>query len=193
MDRQLIIDRFLEAGVLVKGHFLMTSGRHSDMLLQIAQAFGHHECSEMLARELAERFRNERVDLVIGPALGGVILSYEVGRQLGVASVYCERENGRMVLRRGFAIKRKQRVLIVEDVVTTGASLNETIELVADKGGIVVGIGVVVDRTLGVVDFGVRLERIVEIDIAAYPADECPLCEANIPLSKQSTSGRGKK
>lgn len=188
MDRQQILDEFFAAGVLVRGHYLLTSGRHSDMILQIANAFTHHECSEMLAKDIAERFKDEGVDVVMGPALGGVILSYEVARQLGVAGIYCERENGAMVLKRGFSIEKGQRVLIVEDVVTSGASLGLAVELVAREGGVVAGIGVIVDRTLGAADFGVRFESVVEIEIASYPADECPLCAAQEPLTL--TSGK---
>ncbi len=184
MERQEIMDMFFQTGVLVKGHFLLTSGRHSDLYLQIAQAFCHPDCSEMLAGELVKRFCDAKVDIVIGPALGGVILSYEVARQLGVSCIYCERVNGRMKLRRGFQIQPGQRVLIVEDVVTTGASLNETIELVQETGGNIAGIGVIIDRTLGSVDYGMRMESIIELDLESHPADECPMCQNGEPLSR---------
>lgn len=184
MDGEEMMELLLESGVLVKGHFLLTSGRHSGQYLQIAQAFAHPKLSEKLAVELSKRFCDENVDIVIGPALGGVILSYEVARQMDAISIYCERVNGRMKLRRGFGVQPGQRVLIVEDVVSTGASLNETIELVQEAGGHIVGIGVIIDRTLGGVDFGIRMESIIELDLESYPVDECPMCQNGEPLMR---------
>ncbi len=187
MNSQEILDMFFDSGALVKGHFLLTSGRHSDMYLQMANVFSHPVCCEKLSAELASRFCDEPVDVVIGPALGGVILAYEVARKLNAIDMYCEREEGRMRLRRGFTIKKGQKVLIVEDVVTTGASLNEVIELVKKAGGKIVGIGVVVDRTLGTIDFGIRMESLAQLDIASFAADECPMCENGEPLQKPQT------
>jgi orotate phosphoribosyltransferase len=183
MNSEEILGLFFDSGALVKGHFLLTSGRHSDMILQIAKVFTKASCCEKLSKELASRF-DEPVDIVIGPALGGVILAYEVARQLAAVNIYCEREEGRMKLKRGFTIKRGQKVLIVEDVVTTGASLNEVLELVKKAGGKTIGIGVIVDRALGAVDFGVRMESLVQLDIASFAPDECPMCEQKEPLTK---------
>ncbi len=188
MNSQEILELFFKSGALVKGHFLLTSGRHSDMYLQIAQVFSHTECCEIISSELASRFCDEKVDIVIGPALGGVILAYEVARKLNAVNMYCEREDGRMKLKRGFTIKKGQRILIVEDVVTTGASLNEVIELVKKAGGKIIGIGVVVDRALGNIDFGIRLESLAELDIASFASDECPMCELGEPLQKPQTT-----
>ena len=184
MDCQQIMDVFLETGVIRKGHFQLASGRHSDMLLSSANLFEHPEYTEKLAKELASYFADEEIDYVVGPALGGVILSYEVARQLGGKSIYCERVNGKMMFKRGFAVAPGQRVLIVEDVVTTGASLNEVYDLLNGMLATVIGVGVIIDRSGGRVDLPVPFKSLMDIDSVAYTSDECPMCKENIPLEK---------
>lgn len=171
-------DIFSRSGALLQGHFLLTSGRHSDRYMQCAQVLKHPDSTEVLARELAARFRDDRVDLVVGPAMGGIIVAYEVARQLGVPGIFCEREQGQMALRRGFRITPGQRVLVVEDVVTTGGSVREVMEVVRTAGAEVVGVGVLVDRSGGSVDFGVKTEAVLVMDIASWAPEECPLCAA---------------
>ncbi|MBO5364910.1 MAG: orotate phosphoribosyltransferase, partial [Clostridia bacterium] len=155
MTRDEIIAMMKEAEVLLEGHFLLTSGRHSDKYMQCAKIFQNAKYSEPLCAELVKQYKDDNVELVIGPAIGAIQMSYEVGKQLGVKNIFAERENGVMTLRRGFTIEKGQRVLIVEDVVTTGGSVREVMELVKESGGEIVGIGSIVDRTGGKIDFGV--------------------------------------
>lgn len=175
LNAQQAEEIFARAGALLSGHFLLTSGRHSNRYMQCAQVLQYPEYTEELARHLAEGF-NGQVDIVVGPAMGGIVVSYEVARQLGVKSIFTERENGAMVLRRGFELKPGQRVLVVEDVVTTGGSVKEVIEVVKASGAEVVGVGVLVDRSAGQVDFGVPLKSALTMDIQSWVADDCPLC-----------------
>jgi orotate phosphoribosyltransferase len=166
-----------DSGALLSGHFLLTSGRHSDRYMQCAQVLKYPEHTEKLARWLAADFADDRIDLVIGPAIGGIIVAYETGRQLGVPAIFAERNSsGSMALRRGFAIAPGQRVLVVEDVTTTGGSVREVMQLVEESGGIVAGVGVLVDRSNGQVDFGVKQRAVVTMEVLSWDATECPLC-----------------
>lgn len=169
---------FTEAGALLNGHFILTSGRHSNQYMQCALVLQYPDCTEKLARHLAEKFREENIEVVIGPAMGGIIVAYEVARQLGVPGIFTERKDGVMQLRRGFEIKPGQRVLVVEDVVTTGGSVREVMEVVEKMGGIVAGVGVLVDRSGGSIDFGVRKEAVLTMHIESWEADSCPLCKS---------------
>ena len=173
-----------EADVLQEGHFLLTSGRHSDKYLQCAKIFQYTKYSEELCAALAEKFNNKGVELVIGPAIGAIQMSYEVSRHLGVKNIFAERENGTMTLRRNFTIEPGQKVLVVEDVVTTGGSVREVIDIVKQYGGEVVGLGVIVDRTGGKIDFGVPLESVISMEVLSYDAEDCPLCKQGLPLVK---------
>ena len=178
VNGQRVIEVLKEAGVLQEGHFLLTSGRHSDKYMQCARLFRNTKYSEELCAMLANEFKNDNIELVIGPALGAVQMAYEVSRSLRVENFFAERENGVMTLRRGFAVKEGQRVLVVEDVVTTGGSVREVIDLVKNAGGIVAGVGVIVDRTGGKIDFGAPIKSLLSMDIKSYEAGECPLCKA---------------
>ena len=171
-------DIFTESGALMEGHFKLTSGRHSNRYMQCAQVLQYPHFTEKLAAHIAEKFNGEKIDFVIGPAMGGIIVSYEVARQLGVPSIFCERENGKMALRRGFKLEPGQKVLVVEDVVTTGGSVVEVMDIVRQSGAEVVGVAVLVDRSAGKVDFGVRTEAVLSMDIESWEAPECPLCKA---------------
>ncbi|MBE7030567.1 MAG: orotate phosphoribosyltransferase [Ruminococcaceae bacterium] len=184
LTRERVIEILKEAGVLQEGHFLLTSGRHSDKYMQCAKIFQDAKYSEELCRDLAEQFADDDIQLVIGPAIGAIQMSYEVSRHLGVKNIFAERENGAMTLRRGFTIEPGQRVLVVEDVVTTGGSVREVIDIVKEQGGVVAGVGVVVDRTNGQIDFGVKLKSVISMEVISYEADECPLCKQNLPLVK---------
>ena len=173
-----------EAGVLLEGHFLLTSGRHSEKYLQCAKIFQYTKYSEELCKSLAEQFVGAGVEVVIGPAIGAIQMTYEVSRHLGVKNIFAEREDGKMTLRRGFTIEPGQKVLVVEDVVTTGGSVREVIDIVKEMGGDVVGLGVIVDRTGGKIDFGVPLASVVSIEVESFEKDDCPLCKKGIPLVK---------
>lgn len=167
---------FKETGVMLEGHFLLTSGRHSNRYMQCARLFEYPKYSELMCADLAAHFAGEKIDIVIGPALGGIIMSYEMGRQLGVRNFFAEREEGKMTLRRGFKVTAGMRVLVVEDAVTTGGSVREVINLVKDAGGIVAGVCSIVDRSAGKVDFGCRYESVASLDVQSWEQQDCPLC-----------------
>jgi len=171
---------FTASGALMEGHFKLTSGRHSNRYMQCAQVLQFPEYTEQLAAHIAEKFAGEKIELVIGPAMGGIIVAYEVARQLKVPGIFCERENGKMALRRGFTIYPEQKVLVVEDVVTTGGSVIEVMDIVKQAGGLVAGVAVLVDRSGGKVDFGVRTEAVLNMEIESWEADQCPLCQAGM-------------
>ena len=168
---------FIDAQALLNGHFKLTSGRHSNQYMQCAQVLKYPHYTEQLARHLADCFLDDGVELVVGPAMGGIIVAYEVGRQLGVPAIFTEREDGEMVIRRGFNIELGQRVLVVEDVVTTGGSVKEVIEQVQAAGGEVIGVGVLVDRSSGKVDFEVKTAAVLTMDIESWEPENCPLCK----------------
>lgn len=168
---------FLETGAMLTGHFQLTSGRHSDRYFQCAKVLQHPQFTETLCQELAGRFAAENISAVVGPALGGIIVSYEVARALGVRSIFTERENGVMKLRRGFSINPGEKILVVEDVVTTGGSVRETIAAVRELGGQVAGVGVLVDRGGGTLDLGVKIEALMIQEVVSYVPEECPLCK----------------
>ncbi len=175
---------FERSGALLRGHFLLTSGRHGDQYFQCALVLQHPKYTEMLCRELAARFSGEGITTVIGPAMGGIIVSYEVARALGARSLFTERENGVMRLRRGFSLEPGERVLVVEDVITTGGSVREVIEVVRNLGGEVAGAGVLVDRSGGTAKLGVRTEALLTTKVASYAPEDCPLCKSGIPAVK---------
>lgn len=169
---------FTDAGALLTGHFKLTSGRHSNRYMQCAQVLQYPEYTEQLARHLAEQFTGDGIELVVGPAMGGIIVAYEVARQLGVTAIFTERQDGEMQMRRGFVIKPGQRVLVVEDVVTTGGSVQEVINIVRQNGGEVAGVAVLVDRSGGKVNFGVKQASVLQLDIESWSAEDCPMCKA---------------
>lgn len=191
LEKDKAIEIFTQSGALLEGHFRLTSGRHSNQYMQCAQVLQYPHYTEQLCRHLADKFENEKAEVVIGPAMGGIIVSYEVARQLKVPGIFCERQDGEMMLRRGFEIKPGQKVLVVEDVVTTGGSVDEVIKIVQDAGGVVAGVGVLVDRSNGKVDFGVRKEAVLTMDIKSWEAQDCPLCtEGKIPVIKPGSRSK---
>ncbi len=179
LSQQRVTEILKQAGVLLEGHFLLTSGRHSNKYLQCARIFRNTEYSEELCSDLAKLYAEHNVQLVIGPAMGAVQMAYEVSRHFACENFFTERdENGVVTLRRGFAIEPGQRVLVVEDVVTTGGSVKELIELIQNAGGIVAGVGSIVDRTGGKIDFGVPFKAVYSAEVTSWEAEECPLCKA---------------
>lgn len=184
MDQMQIMKLLKATGALLKGHFELSSGLHSDQYLQCALVLQHPEYASLLCEELASRFKDDLVDVVCGPALGGIIVSYEVARALKARSIFCERQGDLMSLRRGFSVGRNDRVLVVEDVVTTGGSVKEIIKTVRENEGKVVGVGAIADRSNGAVDFDVRFERLLSLDIQNFPPKDCPLCKEGLPIHK---------
>lgn len=173
-----------QTGVLKEGHFLLSSGRHSDWYMQCAQLLMHPEEAEKTGQALAELFATEPVDLVVGPALGGVIIAHEVARSLGVPCIFTERKEGEMQLRRGFTVSPGQRVLVIEDVVTTGGSVKEVIRLLEEREANIVAVGSIVDRSGGINPFSYPYRALMKIDIQSYAPAECPLCKRGIPAVK---------
>ena len=184
MDRAEMERIFKQTGLMLEGHFLLTSGRHSNRYMQCAKLFQYPEYSEMICKDLADRFAGQKIDMVVGPAVGGIIMSYEMARQFKVPNIFAEREHGAMTLRRGFSIPEGAKVLVVEDVVTTGGSVREVMDIVAEAKAEVVGVCVVVDRSGGKIDFGVPFEAAYETEIQSYEPSQCPLCEQGLELVK---------
>lgn len=178
-----IIELLKESDALLTGHFLLSSGKHSDKYVQCAKLLQYPEKAEEVCKVLKEKLKDENIDIVVGPAMGGIVIAYELGRALGTPAIFTERENNEMTLRRGFEIKEGQRVLIVEDVVTTGKSSLETVKVIEDFGGKVVGIASLVDRTGGK-DIGMKLFSAVKLEINTYDKEECPLCKDGMELVK---------
>ncbi len=179
-----ILEIFKKTGALLQGHFLLTSGRHSNMYFQCAKVLQYPEYTEQVCRIIADYSRDYEIDTVISPAMGGIIVGQEVARQLNKRSIFAEREDKKLTLRRGFTIEKGEKILVCEDVVTTGGSVFEVIDIVKQQGGEVVGVGFIVDRSNGRVDFGYPQKSTMKMEVISYAPDECPLCKENIPLVK---------
>jgi len=179
-----VLKIFREKNALLEGHFELSSGLHSEKYLQCALILQYPDLAEKFAKALAEKFKKEKIGVVVGPALGGITLAYEVARQLGVRGIFSERQDSQMLLRRGFQIEDKEKVLVVEDVVTTGLSTKEVIGLVRTSGGMVVGVASIIDRSGGNVKFDVVFESLAKVDIKTYKEEDCPLCKKGMPVIK---------
>lgn len=181
-----VMKKFEEAGAIQKGHFKLTSGVHSNTYIQCAQVMQHPEFMHNLCSELGKKFRGDDIDVIVGPAIGGIIMAHVMARVLGpwVRAIFTERENGKMTLRRSFKINQGEKVLVVEDVTTTGSSVREVMDIVKSRQGKVVGVGVLIDRSGGKVDFGIKTEKLLTVDIKTYLPEECPLCKKGIPVAK---------
>jgi orotate phosphoribosyltransferase len=179
MKSEEILPLLESVGAVRHGHFVLSSGRHSETYVQCALVLAHPEHAEALGKALAARFRDGKIEAVVSMALGGLILGHEVARALGVRAMFVEREaDGRMALRRGFQIEPGERILVIEDVWTTGKSTREGIEVVEAAGGRVVALGALIDRTGGSVEWKVPAYALVEIAIPNYLAEDCPQCRA---------------
>ncbi len=172
----MIIDDFKTKGALLEGHFLLSSGLHSPMYLQCALALQHPSDAARYGEEIAAQFDSEAIDTVASPAIGGLVIGFAVAQALGVRFIWTERENGVMTLRRGFTVTQGERILVVEDVITTGGSTRECMEALERRGAAVVGAASIVDRSNGTADVGVPRISLVSLDVPAYAADQCPLC-----------------
>jgi orotate phosphoribosyltransferase len=179
-----VLDLFKATGAFLEGHFLLTSGLHSPHYFQCAKVLQYPQHAQTLCWEIAYNFMTEKVDVVIGPALGGIIVAQEVARLIHARAIFAEREEGKMTLRRGFEIKGGERVLAVEDVVTTGGSINEIIGLAHRAGATLVGVGFLVDRSQQRVQFDVPKFAVMTMDVVTYTAETCPLCQQGLPLYK---------
>lgn len=175
---------FKKTGALLDGHFQLTSGLHSPRYLQCARVLQYPVHAEWIGRALAGEFAGERIEVLVAPAIGGIIVAHETARSVGCRALFTERESGVMMLRRGFELNPGERVLVVEDVVTTGGSTRETIDAVTAAGGNVIGAGSIVDRSNGAADVGVRRVSLLTLDVPAYEPSECPLCKEGLPVVK---------
>jgi orotate phosphoribosyltransferase len=184
MTRDDVLDLFRRSGALLEGHFRLSSGLHSTGYLQCALVLQYPSDAEALGRALATRVRHLRPTVVLSPALGGVVIGHEVGRALGVRAMFAERQDGVLTLRRGFMIAETDRVLVVEDVLTTGGSTRETMQAAIAAGGHIVGAASVVDRSGGAVRFDLPFEALLDIELPTYPPDACPLCAKGLPVAK---------
>jgi len=185
MTNEEILDVFQKTGGVLKGHFQLTSGRHADTYMQCAKLFSDARHSEKLCKALAEKLKGYPAHLVVSPAVGGILMGYEVSRQLNLPNIFAERENGKFALRRGFSLPENCSAIVVEDVVTTGGSVKEVIELITGLGGSVAAVASIVDRSAGKVDFGVPYAALLSVEIASYEPGDCPLCRAGeLPLYK---------
>lgn len=184
MTEQEILRVFLDSGALLEGHFILRSGLHSRQYFQCALALQQMPTVERLGAELAGKVRGLGAVTVVSPAMGGLVLGQEVARQLGLRFIFVEKEEGKLVLRRGFKIGRGEKVLVVEDVVTKGGRVQETLDIVRAHGGEVVGVAMAVDRSGGGVRFGVPMFSLVSLEVATYEADKLPADLAGLPAVK---------
>lgn len=188
MQESDILRIFESSDALLKGHFILSSGKHSDTYLQCARVLMDARNAEKLCAALAEKIRiqldGRSIDLVVSPAMGGVVVGYEMGRQLGVPALFCERVDGTFTLRRGFAIPEGANILLVEDVVTTGKSSLETFDCIRQHGGTVVAEACLVDRSGGKAELGVPLISLLKLEVPAYDADDLPAHLQDTPAVK---------
>lgn len=191
MDTQKEIEKiFKDSGAVLEGHFLLTSGLHSPTYWEKFQVLQYPHFTEKLCCMIAEHFRGKGIQLVAGPTVGGIIVAFEVGRLLGVRSVFAEREGEGRAFRRGFKISPGEKTLIVDDVVTTGGSLQEMINAVRKHSGEVIGIGVLLDRTKEKLNLGIPFFSCLKVFVPTYKPEECPLCAQGLPLVKPGSSGQ---
>jgi orotate phosphoribosyltransferase len=194
MTRDDLLDLYRRSGALLEGHFRLTSGLHSPGYLQCALVLQYPQHAEALGRAIADRVRDLRATVVLSPALGGVVIGHEVGRALGVRAIFAERQDGVLTLRRGFIIGEQDRVLVVEDVLTTGGSTRETMLVATAAGGQVIGAASIVDRRPSTgagqahdaraTDLGVPFVTLLNVDLPTYEPDLCPLCAQGLPVVK---------
>ena len=177
MNDSEVIDRFKQTGALLEGHFVLSSGLHSPVYLQCAIALQSTRDAIDFGAALAEHFRDGKIETVASPAIGGIVIGYEVARQLGVRFIWTERENGRMTLRRGFTVSEHERILVIEDVITTGGSTRDTIAALQSAGAEVVAAGSIIDRSGGQADVGVPRVSLATLDVPAVSVDQCDACK----------------
>ncbi len=177
-----MLDVFKSTGALLDGHFRLTSGRHSNTYFQCAKVLQHPEHLSLVCSVIAGHFSGKGIETVISPAIGGIVVGTEVGRQLGVKTIFAERKEGKMTIRRGFTLEPGERVLVIEDVITTGGSVAEVIELIRESEASLVGVGSVVDRSNGKVRLSEDQFSVLTMEVVSYTPEECPLCREGVPI-----------
>lgn len=184
MEKDKLLELFKSTGALQHGHFKLTSGLHSPDYFQCAKVLQYPQYNEILCGEIARHFHDWRVEIVVAPAIGGIMVGQEVARQMRVRGIFAEREDSKMSLRRGFEIKEGERVLVCEDVVTTGGSVQEVVGIVRKAGGTVVGVASIVDRSKTPINFGAKFFPLLKMEVPVYQPEACPLCKENVPIEK---------
>ncbi|HBC86854.1 MAG TPA: orotate phosphoribosyltransferase [Lentisphaeria bacterium] len=179
-----VLNDFLKSGALLEGHFQLRSGLHSNRFFQAALVLQHPLIAERLCAELADKFKGVKVDTVLSPALGGLIVGQEVARKIGCRAIFAEKDNDNLVLRRGFALSKGEKVLVAEDVVTKGGRVQQTVQLAKSLGAEVVGIAVIVDRSADDVKFDVPFKSLLKLHFDTFEPAKCPLCSGKVPLVK---------
>lgn len=184
LSEEEILQIFKKTGALLEGHFLLTSGRHSNLYFQCAKVLQYTEYTTKICELIYNRFKDFDIDTIISPAIGGIVVGQEVARQLNKRFIFAEREDKSLTLRRGFSLREGEKVLVCEDVITTGGSVFEVIDIVKNNNAHAIGVASIVDRSNGKVDFGYPFFPTLRLDAKSYSADECDLCKENIPLTK---------
>lgn len=184
MTKEQALELFRKSEALLEGHFRLTSGLHSPHYFQCAKVLQYPQYAEQLCRVIADHYAGQNIDTVISPAIGGIVAGQEVARLLGARAIFAERENDRMTLRRGFSISENERIIAVEDVVTTGGSVKEVIQLAKDLGATVVGAAFIVDRSGGKAEFDVPYFSVFQMDVVTYQPEHCPLCAEGLDVVK---------
>jgi orotate phosphoribosyltransferase len=179
-----VLDLFRESGGLLEGHFKLSSGLHSDRYLQSALVLQHPDFAEQLGRALGARLAHLDPTVILSPALGGIVIGQEVGRAMHIRAIFAERQDGKLVIRRGFTLAPSDRVVVIEDVITTGLSTRETCDAAEAAGAQVMGAGAIIDRGTDPARLNIPLQALVRMDVAAYPPDACPLCAKGLAVVK---------
>jgi orotate phosphoribosyltransferase len=189
MEHGRAMELLKTTGALLEGHFLLTSGNHSDTYIQCAQLLSRPDRAVAFMEDIAEHFTDAALDTVVAPAVGGILVSYEVGRLLNKRALFLEREQGVMTLRRGFSIERGERILVVEDVITTGGSVLEVGKAIGDAGGKIIGFASIVNRSKGKFSPEAPYYCCIEMDVPIYAPENCPLCDRGVPVVKPGSRG----
>ena len=191
MTEKEVKDILVKTNAIMDGHFLLTSGLHSPHYVEKFNVLQHPKYTEQLCQAMAEKFKDANIETVVGPVTGGVILAHETGKSLGTRAIFTERVDGKMTFRRGFSLHEGERVLIVEDIVTTGGSIKEVIDVVKSYNAIPVAVSMLVDRSGGKADFGdVPATALLKMNVETYKPEECPLCKNNVPITKRGSTGK---
>ena len=191
MTEAEVKELLIKTGAIMDGHFLLTSGLHSPHYVEKFNVLQQPKYTQQLCEAMAEKFKNANIETVVGPMTGGILLAHETGKALGTRAIFTERVDGKMTFRRGFSLHEGERVLIVEDIVTTGGSIKEVIEVVKAHGGVPVAVSMLVDRSGGKADFGdVPCTALLHMDVETYRPEECPLCQQGIEMTKRGSTGK---
>ena len=191
MTQEEVRALLVKTGAIMDGHFLLTSGLHSPHYVEKFNVLQHPAYTAQLCAAMAEKFKDANIETVVGPVTGGILLAHETGKSLGTRAIFTERVDGKMTFRRGFSLREGERVLIVEDIVTTGGSIKEVIDVVKAAGAVPVAVSMLVDRSGGKANFGdVPSTALLTMEVETYTPESCPLCAKGIPMTKRGRTGK---